>query len=737
VPLNLFQATRKHGSVKISYVHACCCLILWLFILCSILPVAVANPTPQKDNLVKVTTIIEAPDQYKLYGTVNSAVSVNVELWVVSTISRPITVSLPISDGTILNAKTSLPSNAKYTLEYRPSAAALIMNITLPSNTKYASITLSYILPVTSVLYQNNIIIPSMQDFPANYVAVEGLPSYIIEKELIVKIPQHSLLLYSYQTPSSVLKNEVKYLAPWTEDLAHFVLVYEAPLSIIVKLLTAVFLVFSGFKSKLITKKMRGVNLFTTGLRFFRRNVVRIDSKVIFASFLCTMILMLVMASVIGPYPKPTVLVVAEPNESSQLVSWFQQYYPQLAVYPVETWKVQPGIMYLRPDLVVVGTYAITGVTTTLDYIRFESIDNTDFIIELCRRGTYIFILDDAVNTPLARAIAIRYERYYPNVLGRLFIGSLGELNSAVSLAVNKRENIPRFYHWSYEVYRVGVSILAVLSLAALYLGGLTVSSLIPSLKFKSLIFNVGATLFLILLIFPCIVLVYMLTSYIICLPLSVHAIASQPASTPLTAIGYLGFGGGNIPRLIVAFLGIITGILLNHFKRIQEIDFKLIFWVVNIALVLFLLPVPLIQYALVTVILTFIQGEALPEATLGRTLSIIFTSYILHPIIQGVSMFWSPTGQEFGVNRGIVMLYVGGMAFLATKYLGKRSRSILIMFILLFLARGFMRVGDMHLFSFIGSTPPSIILGILTFLLLIFAANIFNRIQGRIGIRR
>ena len=124
-------------------------------------------------------------------------------------------------------------------------------------------------------------------------------------------------------------------------------------------------------------------------------------------------------------------------------------------------------------------------------------------------------------------------------------------------LSLNERTNILGFSLSNGE-FKVLLEIEAVLSMVLVLLGWAYLGSLTSESRTTTDLYNlvmlVGAGVF----VFFFSETIYVATSSILAVPLSLHAVNSD--AHDVTAIGLLGFGGGSTPRLAAGFLGVLIG---------------------------------------------------------------------------------------------------------------------------------------------------------------------------------
>ncbi len=187
-----------------------------------------------------------------------------------------------------------------------------------------------------------------------------------------------------------------------------------------------------------------------------------------------------------------------------------------------------------------------------------------------------------------------------------------------LQLSLNQRTNILGISLSNGE-FKVLLAVEAVLSMVLVllgwaYLGSLTSESRTTT-DLSHLVMLIGAGVF----VFFFSETIYVVTSSILAVPLSLHAVNSD--AHDITAIGLLGFGGGSTPRLAAGFLGVLMGAVgAEGGLQVKKADFALI---AGVALILLANPLYIGQYVYQGILLLFPLGNYAFGTAFSNSLSL------------------------------------------------------------------------------------------------------------------
>jgi hypothetical protein len=200
---------------------------------------------------------------------------------------------------------------------------------------------------------------------------------------------------------------------------------------------------------------------------------------------------------------------------------------------------------------------------------------------------------------------------------------------------------------------------------------------------------------------------IFSLCSLLLAYPLGLHATIPK-----VTAIGLLGFGGGNRPRLLAGIGGMLFGTIITA-KQGSRISLNGIIAIFTILLFLVIDPLTngIFFYELAMVLL--VAPIPLPAI---ETWSMV--RYFLGTITRLFGAWVSPV---YGISLGITLYYTGAISFYAFSKVTKSSATLLLLFSAFATARGYIRIADMAPWKAIASLIPGLFAGLLFFGIFLF----------------
>jgi hypothetical protein len=252
----------------------------------------------------------------------------------------------------------------------------------------------------------------------------------------------------------------------------------------------------------------------------------------------------------------------------------------------------------------------------------------------------------------------------------------------------------------SVESFKYILILEGVLSFVLIFLGWAFLGSLTSEAVLRSDFSHLATVVSFGVFVFLFSETIYVTTSLLLAFPISLHAVIS--GAKDVTAVGYLGFGGGSTPRLAAGFLGVIFGISLTKGgPKLEKTDLALI-----LGITLFILADPLLLGQFVFQgLLLFFGNFAFGNA---------FTSSAsLKSFIYGVgSVFGGSVNPTYLMSAG-KMLYFSGLVPLA--YLGKMGRTtttLVALLAALLIGDGGVRVGEMTPQKTLIAVVPGLVVG-------------------------
>ena len=241
--------------------------------------------------------------------------------------------------------------------------------------------------------------------------------------------------------------------------------------------------------------------------------------------------------------------------------------------------------------------------------------------------------------------------------------------------------------------------VIALTSLYQVFLAAFIASALLSIMLTKSLRINTLMSLLIYPLLFISITVCYVAASSILGMPLAAHAVPPKEFGKLVTVQSVLGCGGGNIPRLVLAFLGFCGGILYLYVSKRQELDLKVIVLAPIILVCAYYYP--LIGNDLLHILFNFISGEP---------------TVFSHPLDQAYSGLVAKASSilgGLGYRRGMVMYGIATSLLAFLRYIKSPTiSSTTLLAIAPLFARGLMRVGDMKISLFLTSYLIGVCIG-------------------------
>jgi hypothetical protein len=193
--------------------------------------------------------------------------------------------------------------------------------------------------------------------------------------------------------------------------------------------------------------------------------------------------------------------------------------------------------------------------------------------------------------------------------------------------------------------------------------------------------------------------LTYINCSSILNMPVSLHTTSSK-----ICAMSLLGpFGGGSMPRMLVAFAGLIVGFYLEIMRKEGAFHLGEI-----------LLPL------LAVTVLAFIVRYFVHGFFVDHLLYIAVVSLQERVLHASTDFFFNPA-------RGIVLCFAGFVLLGVLPRMGRVMRIVVLCISSLFVSWGMMRVGNMQIAQSAGSIFPGLIIGI-SLSLASIAVNLLER---------
>jgi hypothetical protein len=411
--------------------------------------------------------------------------------------------------------------------------------------------------------------------------------------------------------------------------------------------------------------------------------------KKLLALFLLCSILMVTAAAVAGPFPNEKAYVVAAPSSVGPI-------HRSLLSFEGSVTIVTPSQDY--SDFEVMSSIADFNLAVISDYSTLGLPTISGFII----RGLAnvpVIVMDNRTDHTFATEINALYGDKVIKVADARNLTPSETQRIAEDLTANSRLRVLGLT-LSADGFKYLLAAEGVLSFVLIFLGWAFLGSLASESKLRSDFAQLGTVVSAGVFVFVFSEVIYVTTSLLMAFPISLHAVIS--GAKDITAVGYLGFGGGSTPRLAAGFLGVILGIALTKGSpRIEKTDLAIIS-----GIVLFILADPLFlgQFAFQALLL-FFGNFAFGSA---------FTSSLsLKGFIYGVgSVFGGSVTPTYLMSAGKMLYFSGLVPFAYLGRMGRTTTTLVALLAALLIGDGGVRVGEMTPTKTVIAIVPGLIVG-------------------------
>jgi hypothetical protein len=435
-----------------------------------------------------------------------------------------------------------------------------------------------------------------------------------------------------------------------------------------------------------------GVVPFLGSRRGFRFRALFQPRKLLALFILCALV-MVALGALGGPDPRVKAYVIAGDSATTNAIQGQLQ-------------QVAGNVQVLSPtqdytDFDVMSSVGQFNLIVFSNYTPAEISQVSGFILP--NLGNVPIIMVD--NTTGSTGVTNLITSLYPNQVLQVGNASAltGQEQSALrlQLSLNERTNILGVSLSNGE-FKVLLAAEAVLSMVLVllgwaYLGSLTSESRTTT-DLSHLVMLIGAGLF----VFFFSETIYVVTSSILAVPLSLHAVNSD--AHDVTAIGLLGFGGGSTPRLAAGFLGVLIGAVgAEGGLRVKKADFALI---AGVALILLANPLYIGQYVYQGILLFFPLGNYAFGTAFSNSLSLKGFIYGFGAALGGDA---SPV---YLLSAGKILFFAGLVPLAYLKRMGRTTTVLALLLVALMIGDGGVRVGEMTPDKTVIAVVPGLVAG-------------------------
>jgi len=597
-----------------------------------------------------------------------------------------------------LKSVSGLPKGANYTYGFWGYPPTGTLKIEFPANVTHASILLDGYFISSSVLWRNS----------AEIFYFYATSSMNISQKYAVTIipPSHSKMLriYSGFYPNLLFQEKTMdgkkvYFVSEEHPKSPIVVLYEPsawePYAIGIMLLMIFSILVFPFVYKRRLKKVSEITnrpptvliktrlkTFVGYLKKFNMKFKRLDSSKLLQVYVLCALLMVSLSFSFGPDPRIKLYVLSSTHENAKTIS---DYLDGQGAYAVTIFE-EMGEFKLLSDMgvfsgVVIGDFSPPSQEFARYWI-YPALDVTPKII----------IIRDYAHSSFVEEVKNRYSKK------TFFVNNLDDLSSALT-KIDRRMN-PLGLEIPTEAYLAVSAFIGFCSFLIVFFGfAFLASKLLEAGKKPGLSgFPEGIAYAFLLFFFT--QAIYMVCSVLLAMPLGLHT------STPrVTAVGFMGFGGGSRPRMLSGLVGTFFGVYVSlkgglKLSREGLVAFLILF--------LFILVDPLTQGVIFyEFILLYSVGPSFETAHMAWTYVREFLGVI-------GSAFGAQVTEVYGISRGIILYYAFICAFWA--------------------ASGGIRVADMMPWKSVASSIPGVVAGLVFSILFLLISFGEKMIRAKIG---
>jgi len=428
------------------------------------------------------------------------------------------------------------------------------------------------------------------------------------------------------------------------------------------------------------------------------------------ALFILCALVMVALGALGGPDPRVKAYVIANPTATQQIETQLQEVAGNVQVLtPTQDYS----------DFNVMSSVGQFNIIVFSNYDSAEMYQVAGFILPSLG-NVPIIMVDNTTDSSTLGLITSLYSNHVLKVGNATSLTGQEVDSLRLQLSLNQRTNILGISLSNGE-FKDLLAFEAVLSMVLVllgwaYLGSLTSESRITT-DLSHLVMIIGAGVF----VFFFSETIYVVTSSILAVPLSLHAVNSD--AHDITAIGLLGFGGGSTPRLAAGFLGVLIGAVgAEGGLRVRKADFALI---VGVALILLANPLYIGQYVYQGILLFFPLGNYAFGTAFSNSLS-------LKGFIYGFgSALGGDVSQVYLLSAGKILFFAGLVPLAYLKRMGRTTTVIALLLVALMIGDGGVRVGEMTPDKTVIAVVPGLVAGFAFAAVILGLAAIEKYVRG------
>lgn len=434
-----------------------------------------------------------------------------------------------------------------------------------------------------------------------------------------------------------------------------------------------------------------------------------VNTTKMFQLFIICALLMVSLSLAAGPEPRLKLYVFSHLEEEAEGISSYIEELGGVAITSLDEISDLETLTNLGVfSGIIIGARGANVFFTSTNPNLVEYL--TDYVYPAFDAIPYILIIAHSIDEPSAietvdpTAVTNLQQRYPGLKISVINISRLGQEMNRL-----RRFKRPNAFGLNLPVdfFNVVAAFVGLLSFILLFLGLASFSSKVVEAGKTPGLQGFTTVLFYAVSIFIFTQTIFSLSSLLLAYPLGLHATIPK-----VTAIGLLGFGGGNRPRLLAGIGGMLFGTIITA-KQGSRISLNGIIAIFTILLFLVIDPLTngIFFYELAMVLL--VAPIPLPAI---ETWSMV--RYFLGTITRLFGAWISPV---YGISLGITLYYAGAISFYAFSKVTKGSATLLLIFSAFATARGYIRIADMAPWKAIASLIPGVFAGLLFFGVFLF----------------
>jgi hypothetical protein len=290
----------------------------------------------------------------------------------------------------------------------------------------------------------------------------------------------------------------------------------------------------------------------------------------------------------------------------------------------------------------------------------------------------------------------LELERRYPDKA--IFVEDTEDLESVLP-SISRRQNALGFDVSPFS-FTVVSHVIGVSSFILVFLGVAFLASRVIEVGRKG-----GGTGFVEAIVYSIFYFVFTEIVYTVCTVLLGVPLGLHTSNPRVTAIGFMGFGGGSRPRMLAGFLGFLFGSFLSM-KRGLKLD--RIGFIAFLVLCFFIVTDPLtggmVFYEFVSLFVT-------PTGPLFEA-STVTNSYVRGFLGSIGMMFGGWISPVYGISTGKMLYAVGSISICLYSKLEKSTATVALFICAFCVAQGGIRVAEMTAFKTVASLVPGLVTG-------------------------